>query len=164
MVCSTRALSTRRSPSAPVGAADTLSSSRFKAERASPLAYIAIVCSALSSTATEVRPSPRSLSSSARQRRLARARGTPEDDRLQQIALDGFAQRPAACEKVALADEFVERARTHPLGQRGGGGVIRQRSFVGEQKHRVAFSVSRFPFYVSTSCVAAEPRTPREPP
>ena len=54
----------------------------------------------------------------ARQRRLAGARRSPEDDRLQAIALDRFAQRLAGREQLLLADELVERARTHALGER----------------------------------------------
>ncbi|MEQ1871232.1 MAG: hypothetical protein ABL961_14550, partial [Vicinamibacterales bacterium] len=36
---------------------------------------------------------------------------------MQQIALDRFAQRTAACEKFFLTDELVEGTRTHPLGK-----------------------------------------------
>ena len=42
----------------------------------------------------------------------------PQDDRLQQIALDRLAQRLARREELLLADELVEGARPHPLGQR----------------------------------------------
>ena len=54
----------------------------------------------------------------AGERRLAGAGRAPENDRLQEIALDGFAQRLAGREQLLLADELVERARAHPLGQR----------------------------------------------
>ena len=53
-----------------------------------------------------------------RERRLAGAGRSPEDDRLQQVALDRVAQRRARAEQLLLADELVERARPHPLGER----------------------------------------------
>ena len=37
---------------------------------------------------------------------------------MQQVALDGFAQRLAAGQQVLLADELVEAARPHALGER----------------------------------------------
>ena len=49
---------------------------------------------------------------------LARARRPPEDDRLQQIAFDGLAQRLPRRQQVLLAHVFVERPRAHPLGER----------------------------------------------
>jgi hypothetical protein len=52
------------------------------------------------------------------QRRLAGAGRTPEDDRLQHVALDGEAQRRAGRQDVFLADDVVERAGTHALGER----------------------------------------------
>ena len=52
------------------------------------------------------------------ERRLAGARRAPEDDRLQQVALDGLAQRLARRQQVLLADELVEGPRAHPLGER----------------------------------------------
>ena len=58
------------------------------------------------------------LGDDPRQRRLARARRPPEDDRLQKIALDGFAQRPARGQEILLADELVKRPRPHALRQR----------------------------------------------
>ena len=42
----------------------------------------------------------------------------PEDDRLQQVALDGFAQRAARRDELLLSLHLVERARAHPLGER----------------------------------------------
>ena len=66
-----------------------------------------------------------------RQRRLAGAGRTPEDDGLQEVAFDRFAQRLAGRQQLLLADEFVERPRPHPLGQwrtRGRGA-----GFVGEE-------------------------------
>ena len=53
----------------------------------------------------------------AGERRLARAGRAPEDDRLQQVALDGLAQWLSRCEYLFLAHHVVERARPHPLGQ-----------------------------------------------
>jgi hypothetical protein len=52
------------------------------------------------------------------QRGLAGARRPPEDDRLQHVALDGETQGRAGREDVLLADDVVERAGPHPLGQR----------------------------------------------
>ena len=52
------------------------------------------------------------------QRRLADARRAPEDERAGVIALDLYPQRFAGREDVLLPDEFVERARTHAVGQR----------------------------------------------
>ena len=67
----------------------------------------------------------------ARERRLAGAGRPPEDDRLQQVALDRLAQRLAGREQILLADELIEGARPHPLGQRasapvGGSGCRRR--------------------------------------
>ena len=59
----------------------------------------------------------------ARQRRLAGARRTPEDHRVQPPGLEGDAQRLARAEQVALADHLVERLRPQPFGERRGGGV-----------------------------------------
>ncbi len=53
-----------------------------------------------------------------RERRLARPRRTPEDDRLEQVALDRLAQRFPGREQILLADQLVEGPRPHPLGQR----------------------------------------------
>jgi hypothetical protein len=61
----------------------------------------------------------RQVGDDPRQRRLAGARRAPEDDRLQQVALDRFAQRFAGREEALLADELVERPRPHALGERG---------------------------------------------
>ena len=54
----------------------------------------------------------------ARQRRLAGAGRAPEDDRAQPVMVDGLAQRPAGSRERFLADELVQRARPHPLGER----------------------------------------------
>jgi hypothetical protein len=66
-------------------------------------------------------PRLRRVGDDSRERRLAGARRPPEDDRLEQVALDRLAQRPAGCQQLFLADEFVEGPRTHPLGQRRAG-------------------------------------------
>ena len=63
----------------------------------------------------------RRLGNEPRERRLAGARRSPEDDRLQPIAFDGFAQRSAGSKDVLLADELVEGGRTHPFGERRAG-------------------------------------------
>ena len=65
----------------------------------------------------------------AGERRLARARRAPQDDRLEQIALDRFPQRLARREQLLLPDELVEGPRPHALGERrprrrGGRGVF----------------------------------------
>ena len=52
-----------------------------------------------------------------RERRLAHARGSPEDHRAWIIALDLRAQRLAGPEDLLLTDKFVECAGTHALGQ-----------------------------------------------
>ena len=54
------------------------------------------------------------------QRGLAHARRAPEDDRAGIVALDLQPQRLAGPEHVLLADELVERARAHAVGQRRG--------------------------------------------
>ena len=56
----------------------------------------------------------------ARQRRLAGAGRAPQNDRLQLIAIDGEPERPSRPDQRVLADELVERARPHALGQRRG--------------------------------------------
>ena len=66
----------------------------------------------------------------ARERRLAGAGRPPEDDRLQEVALDRLAQRPARREQLVLAVDFVERARAHALGERHGPRIDRLIGFV----------------------------------
>ena len=64
---------------------------------------------------------------------------SPEDQRLQHVALDRLAQRRARREHGLLADDLVEGARAHPLGQRriragrgaGGGGVVVEEAWAG---------------------------------
>ncbi len=53
-----------------------------------------------------------------RERGFADARRTPQNDRTELIALDLHAQRLARSQDVLLADEFLERVRTHALGER----------------------------------------------
>ena len=53
-----------------------------------------------------------------RQRGLAGAGRPPEDERADIVALDLRAQRLARTDQVLLADEFIERPRTHAVGQR----------------------------------------------
>ena len=71
----------------------------------------------------------------ARQRRLAGAGRAPQDDRLQAIFVDGAAQRPARADERLLADEFVERPRTHAFGQRSGRARRGRRGLVVKQRH-----------------------------
>jgi len=62
------------------------------------------------------------------ERCLAGTGWSPEDDRLQEIAFNRFAQRSAGREDRVLADDLVERSRTHPLGKgspwRGSGACL----------------------------------------
>ena len=55
----------------------------------------------------------------SRQRRLARARRPEEDDRRNAVRLDGAAQQLARPEDVLLPGILLQRARAHPLGERG---------------------------------------------
>ena len=77
-----------------------------------------------------------------RQRRLAGARRAPQDDRSQPVVLDRLAQRPSRPEQRLLADDLVEGARTHPLGERRGRidgvglGLADRWLVVGEQIHQ----------------------------
>ena len=59
----------------------------------------------------------RHLGNDARERRLAGAWRPPEDQRLQEVALDRLAQRLAGGENLLLSDHVVEGARTHSLGE-----------------------------------------------
>ena len=61
------------------------------------------------------------------ERRLARARRSPEDHRRGIVALDLHAQRFARADELLLPDEFIECARAHAVGERTGafcGGVF----------------------------------------
>ena len=78
-----------------------------------------------------------------RQRRLAGARRAPEDDRLQAVVLDRLAQRTARAEQRLLADELVERARAHALGERCRARAYRRaRDRRQRDVHRMRFSGS----------------------
>ena len=71
----------------------------------------------------------RRLGDDARERRLARAWRPPEDDRLQRVPRDRFAERTARAQQPVLPDDLVERAWPHALrqGRRGfrrGCGVV----------------------------------------
>src|SRR5205807_10218593 len=58
----------------------------------------------------------------SRERGFAAAGRSPEEHRADVVAFDLHAQRLAGTEEFFLADEFVERARTHALGERLIGG------------------------------------------
>ena len=55
-----------------------------------------------------------------RQRGLACARRSPEDERADIVALNLGAQRLAGRDQMLLADKLVQRARAHAIGQRPG--------------------------------------------
>jgi hypothetical protein len=56
---------------------------------------------------------------------------------LQQIALDGFAERHAGRKEVLLADELLERTGTHALGQGRGRFAAGGRRIVGKERGHV---------------------------
>ena len=102
-------------------------------------------------------PRLRRVGDDPRERRLAGARRPPEDDRLEQVALDRLAQRPAGCQQLLLADEFVEGPRPHPLGERSPGGGGAGRGFFREERIHRRFQVVTKPrkhekSYGHTSC------------
>ncbi len=72
------------------------------------------------------------LGDQPRQAGLARARRAPEDDRLEQVPLDGLAQRPPRGEQILLADVLVERAWAHALRERRPAGLGRFRGVAEE--------------------------------
>ncbi len=53
-----------------------------------------------------------------RKRRLARARRAPQDHRMKHLRRHHLAQELSRTQQMLLADNFVERARTHPIRQR----------------------------------------------
>ncbi len=53
-----------------------------------------------------------------RERRLAGARRTPQDHRMQHVRRDHLAEELSRTQQMLLADNFVERARPHPIRQR----------------------------------------------
>jgi hypothetical protein len=61
------------------------------------------------------------LAQQPRQRGLAGARRTPQDERFEPSARQQIAQDPAGAEEMLLADELVDRPRPHALRQRGAG-------------------------------------------
>ena len=63
----------------------------------------------------------RHLGDDARERGLARAWRTPEDDRVEHVTLDGLTQRSARRQDVILADDFVKGAGSDAIGKRGAG-------------------------------------------
>src|ERR1051326_6451389 len=69
-----------------------------------------------------------------RQRRFTRARRTPEDDGAGIVTLDLQPQRLARADDMLLADELVERPRTHAVGQRPRAAVLLVRHGL-EQAH-----------------------------
>ena len=75
-----------------------------------------------------------------RQRSLARARRSPEDERTRVVAVDLCAQRLAGTDQVFLAGELFKRTRTHTVSQRSCavGGVIGARSGL-EKSHGQPF-------------------------
>ena len=52
------------------------------------------------------------------ERRLARARRAPENERVERAVREGLPKRPPLADKVRLADELVERPRAKALGER----------------------------------------------
>jgi len=58
----------------------------------------------------------RHVGDDARQRRLAGAGRSPQDDRLQEVALDCLAQRLAGSKNVVLTDDLIEGTRANPFG------------------------------------------------
>jgi len=67
----------------------------------------------------------------AREGGLAGTGRTPQDDRLEQVALDRFAQRPAGREDVILADDLVQCPRADPIGERRAGSRPTRRGLPG---------------------------------
>ena len=63
------------------------------------------------------------------ERRFPCAGRAVQDDGTDPVGLDGTPEQLARCEDVALPDEFVEVARTHPGGQRGNARCGRCRRF-----------------------------------
>ena len=60
----------------------------------------------------------RAFGDDVRERGLPRARRTEQDDRAQPVLLDGGAQPATGADRLLLADDLLERARTHPHGER----------------------------------------------
>src|SRR2546428_12371259 len=60
----------------------------------------------------------RHIGNNPRKRGLSRARRSPEDDGLEQVAFDGLTKRLARRKDIILSQELVERSRAHALGER----------------------------------------------
>ncbi len=73
---------------------------------------------------------------------LARAGGSPQDDRADPAALHNRPQWSPRIRQVRLADDFVERGRTQPLGERGAASQVIESRFV-EEVHGVSISSGR---------------------
>jgi hypothetical protein len=82
------------------------------------------------------------VSDHARERRLAGSRRAPEDDRLQEVALDRLAQRPSLADQLVLTLDLVERAWPHAFRQRNGPRIGRRLGLV-KQGHGDIESRSR---------------------
>ena len=100
--------------------------------------------------------------------RLARAGRAPEDERAELVLLDRAAQGPAGAEHLLLAEDLVERARPHPVGERRVGPRLadrvrpsrpRRRAVVGEE--RAASPSSRGRAIASSLASRAGRRKPR---
>jgi len=72
----------------------------------------------------------------ARERGLAGARRAPEDDRVEYVPLDRFAQRHPRRENVLLPDDLVERPGANPIGEGSalGGRTFRSARFVVKER------------------------------
>ncbi len=66
----------------------------------------------------------------------------PEDQGVERAGVDRLAQGPAGPEQLRLADELVERARPHALGERRAGQP--RRFVVGEERLRHARPAMRW--------------------
>jgi hypothetical protein len=92
----------------------------LRARRLRPLDRIADVLDAAENRRHGDELGIKGVGHEAGQRRLADARRTPEDHRMQAARLEGNAQRLAAAKQVLLADDLVESPRAQPLGKRRG--------------------------------------------
>src|SRR5262249_11519540 len=96
----------------------------------------------------------RHIRDDAREGGLAGAWRSPQDDRLDQIAIDGVAQRPARGQQIFLADELGYREQPHTVGERrrrtrrGGG-------FVGIQGVHQREDLWRLASYTRSAVAAA---------
>ena len=81
----------------------------------------------------------------ARERGFPGAWRSPEDDRLEQVTLDRFAQRPAGSQELVLTLDFVERSRSHAFGKRHRPRVNRLIGLVEERRHGLSGELTRQP-------------------